>query len=185
MAIYVRSLTKEEKDELEKIVRCRKEASDKVKRAQILLLSDQKVKATQISRLIGNHPNIVRARIHRFNEEGIESALCDRPRTGRPLTYDENQRGIIISTARTSPKALGVAMCHWTLEQLQYYINENKGIAIGYRQIQRILKAEKIKWQKSRDWLESDDPEFVPKRGLLSQLTPIQTPSIGLSALTS
>jgi len=175
MAIYVRPLREEEKEMLEEISHSRKESADKIKRAQILLLSNERLKATEISRQIGLHPNIVRDRIHRFNDEGIEAALQDRPRCGRPLTYDEEARGTIIQTARTCPKAVGVEMCHWTLQQLQYYLNDKKDIAIGYRQIQRVLKAERINWRKSRTWLKSSDPEFTQKRGQLSEPTVIVT----------
>jgi len=76
-------------------------------------------------------------------------------------------RGEIIRVARPAPKALGVQMCHWTLEQLQHYVKEQKGIPIGYRQIQRVLKAEHIPWRKSRTWVKSEDPDFAQKRGPL------------------
>ena len=32
-------------------------------------------------------------------------------------------------------------------------------------QIRRLLKAEHIKWQKPRTWLESDDPDVRRKKG--------------------
>ena len=167
MAIYVRAFSAEEKAEVEKLVHSWKEAKARVQRAKVLWLSSQGEMAPAISREVGLHVNSVRERIHRFNGEGLEAALSDRPRSGCPATYDERMRGEIISVARTAPKALGVQMCHWTLEQLQYYVNEQKGISIGYRQIQRILKAEHINWRKSRTWLKSEDPDFAEKRGIL------------------
>ena len=168
MALFVRAFSAEEQAEIERLVHSRKEPAARVQRAKVLWLSSQGKKTGAIGKDVGLHINSVRARIHRFNEEGLEAALSDRPRSGCPATYDEQARGEIINVARTAPKALGVDMCHWTLEQLQYYINEHKGIPIGYRQIQRILKAEHINWRKSRTWLKSEDPEFVEKRGPLS-----------------
>ena len=185
MAIYVRALKEEEKEMLEKISSSRKESADKIKRAKILLLSNEKLKVREISKEIGLHANIVRDRIHRCNDEGLETALADRPRSGRPETYDEEAKGTIIQTARTAPKELGVDMCHWTLLQLQYYLNEHKDISIGFRQIQRVLKAEQINWRKSRTWLHSSDPEFTEKRGTLSApmatLTPSTVESVSIS----
>ena len=168
MAIYVRALSAEEQAEVERLVHSRTEPAARVQRAKVVWLSSQGKRVPAIGREVDLHVHSVRARIHRFNEEGLEAALSDRPRSGRPATYDEQARGEIISVARTAPKALGVAMCHWTLEQLQHYVNEHKGISIGYRQIQRVLKAEHINWRKSRTWLKSEDPEFVEKRGPLS-----------------
>ena len=167
MAIYVRAFSAEEKAEVERVVHSRKEPAARVQRAKVLWLSSQGKRAPAIGREVGLHVNSVRDRIHRFNGEGLEAALSDRPRSGRPPDYDEQARGEIINVARTAPNALGVAMCHWTLEQLQHYVNEQKGIPIGYRQIQRILKAEHINWRKSRTWLTSEDPEFAEKRGTL------------------
>lgn len=167
MAIYVRPFSPEEQAALERLVHSWQESAARVQRAKVLWLSSQGKTAPAISREVGLHANSVRERIHRFNGEGLEAALSDRPRGGRPPVYDERARGEVISVARTAPKALGVAMCHWTLEQLQHYINEHKGISVGYRQIQRILKAEHINWRKSRTWLNSEDPEFAEKRGIL------------------
>ena len=167
MAIYVRAFSAEEKAEVERLVQSRKEPAARVERAKVLWLSAQGKPAPAISREVGLHVNLVRERIHRFNQEGLEAALSDRPRSGRPAVYDERARGEVIGVARTAPKALGVQMCHWTLEQLQHYLNEHKGISIGYRQIQRVLKAEHINWRKSRTWLSSEDPDFVEKRGRL------------------
>ena len=150
MAIYVRTLSAEEKVEVERLVHSRKEPAARVQRAKVVWLSSQGKTAPAIGQEVGLHVTSVRERIHRFNEEGLEAALSDRPRSGCPATYDEQARGEIINVARTAPKALGVEMYHWTLEQLQHYVNEHKGIPIGYRQIQRILKAEHINWRKSR-----------------------------------
>jgi transposase len=54
--------------------------------------------------------------------------------------------------------------CHWTLDRLQVELAK-EGLPIKRSQIRRLLKAEHIKWQKPRTWLESDDPDFAEKRG--------------------
>ena len=50
--------------------------------------------------------------------------------------------------------------CQWTLDRLQEVLAQ-QGVPIKRSQIRRILRAEQIKWQKPRTWLESDDPEFA------------------------
>ena len=60
---------------------------------------------------------------------------------------------------------------HWTLDRLQEELNRD-GVPIRRSQIRRLLKAEHIKWQKPRTWLESDDPDFAEKRGGSSGSTP-------------
>jgi transposase len=61
--------------------------------------------------------------------------------------------------------------CHWTLDRLQAELAKD-GIAIKRSQIRRLLKAEHLKWQKPRTWLESTDPDFAEKRGPSSTSTP-------------
>jgi hypothetical protein len=50
------------------------------------------------------------------------------------------------------------------LDELTRTLNKD-GLPIKRSQIRRILRAEHVKWQKPRNWLESDDPEFGEKRG--------------------
>jgi len=52
-----------------------------------------------------------------------------------------------------------------------YYVKEQKGIPIGYRQIQRVLKAEHLNWRQSRTWLKSEDPDFAEKKGIFLEFT--------------
>jgi transposase len=60
--------------------------------------------------------------------------------------------------------------CHWTVDRLQAELAKD-GIPIKRSQIRRILKAEHLKWQQPRTWLESDDPDFAGKRGQSSGST--------------
>ena len=37
------------------------------------------------------------------------------------------------------------------------------GIAVGRSQVRRILRAEKVRWRRTRSWATSTGPEFAPK----------------------
>jgi transposase len=63
--------------------------------------------------------------------------------------------------------------CHWTLDRLQAELAKD-GIPIKRSQIRRCLKAEHLKWQPRRTWLESDDPAFAATRGPSTTFTPIR-----------
>jgi transposase len=88
------------------------------------------------------------------------AGLADAPRWGRPPTYTEAQRSRVIAKARSRPPtpASGEVppTCHWTLEQVQREL-EREGLPIKRSQIRRFLRAEHIRWQKPRTWLQSDD----------------------------
>jgi transposase len=65
--------------------------------------------------------------------------------------------------------------CHWTLDLLQRELNK-EGVPIKRSQIRRILRAEHIRWQKPRTWLQSDDPDFAGKGRRSSGSTPTRRP---------
>lgn len=98
--------------------------------------------------------------------------LDDAPRSGRPRTYPEDVYSRVVAKARGLPPkpAEGDAdgevppTCHWTLDRLQAELAKQE-LPIKRSQIRRILKAEQIKWQKPRTWLETTDPDFAEKRG--------------------
>ena len=64
-----------------------------------------------IAQEIGRTIATVHYQIHQFNDRGL-AFVDDLPREGRPLTYDEQQRGEMVKTAKTNPQQLGLAFGH-------------------------------------------------------------------------
>jgi transposase len=50
----------------------------------------------------------------------------------------------------------------WTLDTLARTARD-AGIAVGRSQVRRILRAEKVRWRRTRSRAASTDPEFAPK----------------------
>ena len=87
--------------------------------------------------------------------------------------YGGPEKLVLDTLERPAPKEGEVLpTCHWTLDRLQAELAKD-GIPIKRSQIRRLLKAEHLKWQKPRTWLESTDPDFAEKRGPSSSFTPI------------
>jgi len=174
MALFVRDLTDGERAKLARLARSQAAPVRLARRAEIVLRSAAGVTAPSIARELGLADKTVRAWVERFNAAGLEG-LDDAPRPGRPPTYTEQNRGRVVAKARgLPPKPAGGEVpptCHWTLDRLAAELNR-EGLPIGRSQVRRILKAERIKWQRPRTWLESDDPAFAQKRGPLSDSTP-------------
>ena len=42
-------------------------------------------------------------------------------------------------------------------------VETDAGIQVGRSQVRRILRAEKVRWRRTRSWATSTDPEFAPK----------------------
>jgi transposase len=178
MTLTLRALADEEREKIERLVRAQSAPVRLVRRARIIQLAAQGLTAPAIAQQLGVSEKAVRQRLERFALEGM-GGLDDKLRSGRPRTYTEDVYSRVVAKARGLPpkpedgEEEVPPTCHWTLDRLQAEL-ANDGLAIKRSQIRRILKAEHIKWQKPRTWLESTDPDFAEKRGLSSGSTPIR-----------
>jgi transposase len=74
-----------------------------IKRANILLLSDQGKTASEISKLLHASQQTVYNIRKRFIEEGVGSALNERPRSGVKQCLDTKQEAHVIALACSTP----------------------------------------------------------------------------------
>ena len=163
--IGVRELTATEAETIERLARSRTEPVRLVERAKIIWLSHAGEDVPTIAATLHLSPNTVRPRVKRFNEEGLD-ALADRPRSGGPPIYTAEEVGQVIAAALTSPQTLGLPFASWTLDRLEAYLNEVKGIGMKRSRIGEILIAEGLRWRKQETWFgERVDPQFAEKRG--------------------
>ena len=140
--IQVRRLTEHEERRLRDLIASRHNPQMIGLRAQVILLSSQKWSVPRISQHLGLHHHSVRTRIRRFNNQGLDG-LVDRPRSGRPCIYGQEERQTVLELAQTDPASLGLPLSSWTLSALQRHLTES-GVApdIGRETIRRILLAE-------------------------------------------
>jgi transposase len=156
-----------------KLANSRHAPADWIMRARMIARSWDGLRTTQIASELRCHPQTVRERIHRFDEEGLDG-LGDRPGSGRKPRITETERSVIISLVGTDPPGRLVRSAggeletideereaHWTLDALT--AARERGITVGRSQVRRILKAEGLRWRNARSWTESEDPEFAPK----------------------
>jgi transposase len=167
MAIKLRALSAEEQDVIEKLAHSRTAAARLVERARIILLANQGHWVPAIAHQLQLTAITVRTWLKRFNAVGL-AALTDKPRSGRPATYTPQQVAEVLATALTPPEHLGLPFASWTLDRLEAYVNEQKGIAIKRSRIDELLIAEGLRWRTQETWFgERVDPEFAKKRGAL------------------
>ena len=163
MCIYVRELQPSEGRQIQHILR---KSRDRVKlrRAQVILLSAQGMRAADIAGKTYLHTEYVRELIRRFNYEGL-TLFKERPKSGRPITFDKEMRAEIVEIALCPPKALGRPFSRWSLAKLQEYFIQKKILKnISIETLRRILKEERVNLQRTKTWKESNDPEFESKK---------------------
>ena len=104
---------------------------------------------------------------------GIEPALQDARRTGKPRSIGDPARSYIIRSACTKPSDLGKSYEMWTNRSLTEYIKENapedynlSNIANGT--VSKILRKSRIRPYKITYYEEKTDPDFdIKEREIL------------------
>jgi len=166
-----RALTTEEQMEIERLSRSRTAHARLVERARIIRLASQGQGVSAIARQLKVSRPTVYTWQARFNAAGL-AGLQDEPRPGRPATYSSEQVGLVIATALTKPEGLGLPFASWTLDRLETYLNEQRGLAIKRSRIDELLIAEGLRWRQQEKWFGARvDPDFAEKRGPSSNST--------------
>jgi len=172
MTIRVRDMALKEVEEIKPLAHSRTEPARAVERAKIVWLSRQGKRVPAIAKELQVAEKTVRLWLKRFNDQGIDG-LLDRPRSGHPPTYTPEQVSEVIAAALSKPQELGQPFANWTLDRLETYLNEVKGIPIKRSRIDELLLREGLRWRKDETWFgERVDPDFAEKRGPSPSCTP-------------
>ena len=169
--IEFRTLTKEERKQLEALSHSTTQPYRLVERAKMVTLAYQGQPIEEIAKKLDRSVPTIYFRLKRFNQEGL-AGLQDKPRYGRKPTYDEKERGEMIALARTHPDKLGLPYGHWTLDRLVEQLQQREQLFVSRAQLGRILQAEGLRWYQEKSYFtERPDPQFVEKRGQSSATT--------------
>src|SRR5512146_12857 len=156
---------------IEQLSRSRTAPARSVERARIIRLAREGLRVPAIARELGIVPKTVRIWLKRFNERGVDG-LKDEPRPGRAPTYTPEEVGELVAAALSNPRDLDLPFASWTLDRLEAYLNEEKGISLKRSRIDEILISEGLRWRTQESWFgERVDPEFAEKRGRSSSST--------------
>ena len=128
---------------LTKFIRKGNKNARSLTRARILLLANKGKGDTEIANILGvGRSTALRIR-KRYLEEGLQSALVDKPRPGQPEKYNERQAAEIVALACTEPPE---GRKKWSLALLCEELRKKEGFeTINRETIRLILKKNKIK----------------------------------------
>lgn len=168
--VQVREISNEEGNRLLRIVRRGSGSVVTWRRAQIVLLSAQRMPATRISEVVFTDPDTVREVIRNFNRDGFE-ALYPRYAGGRPPTFTLPQRRRIKKIALSVPTDLGRPFATWSLAKLaDYLVAEGVVTDISHEGLRQLLREEGVSFQAVRTWKRSTDPNFETKKNRILEL---------------
>ena len=167
---YSITLSVDEQDYLKSLIKTRTIQAQIVDRARILLWKAEPKTDKAIADGLGVSVNTVRRCIDRYVKKGLDFALFDDDRPGRPVEISDDAKAWIISIACQKPCSLGYSAELWTLAMLHKHIQKHAGEA-GYPRLQTVtkpwlqkyLKSMNVKPFKIKYYLEKKDPDFENK----------------------
>jgi transposase len=164
------TLTGEQKGMLMRLSKSRTDEARRVQRARILLLAADGGGDKIIATTVGLNKNSVHNTIAKFQRMGVEAALSDMARSGRPPRIDDDAKAWVISQACIKPKELGYAQELWTIQKLTAHIHakctdagHEALIGVSPSKIWTILDENEIKPHRIKYYLERRDPNFEEK----------------------
>ena len=147
-------LTSADRERLERISRDRNTPQKHVWRAEIVLLSADRVGTSEIMRRTGTSKTCVWRWQERFMQEGAEGLLRDKTRPSRipALTLET----VALVVARTHEAPTGETT-HWTASLMA------REAGISASSVHRIWRAHGLRPHRVRQFKLSNDPEFIDK----------------------
>ena len=167
---YYIELSNDDRDYLKSLTKARTIQAQVVDRARILLWKSESMPDKTIAGNLGISVNTVRRCVDRYISGGMNPALFDDERSGRPVEVTDDAKAWVTSIACQKPCDLGYAAELWTLAALHKHIQEHAEEA-GYPRLktitkpwlQKYLKKMDIKPFKIKYYLERKDPDFENK----------------------
>lgn len=155
---------------LQTLCRCRTIQAQIVDRAKILIYKAQGESNQAIADRIDVNINTVKLCLKKYRHGGIQEALYDAQRKGRPVEITDDAIAWIIDIACQRPADLGYSQELWTLKNLHQHIQKNAESAgfprlktMTKSMLQKILKKSEIKPFKIKYYCEKRDPDFDQK----------------------
>src|SRR5713101_4153979 len=161
--VQVRGITNDEGNRLLRIVRRSSGSVVTWRRAQMVLLSAQRMDVSQIAEVTFTSPDRVREVIHNFNADGFDS-LYPKYRGGRPPTFTLPQRREIKKLALSRPTDHDLPFSTWSLSKLaEFLVAEGVVDDISHEGLRVLLREEGVSFQVIKTFKASNDPDFERK----------------------
>ena len=164
------ALGERDREMLERLARMRTAQAQTVTRARILLLRDSGETLVSIAERVGLAVNSVRLCVTKYLEGGVERALSDGARSGRPREIDDADRAFVVDLACQRPADLGYAAELWTNDLLTAHVRKVAEAAghprlatVATGSVHNILADAQIKPHKMAYYCERRDPNLEAK----------------------
>jgi transposase len=168
--VRVREIDDDEGRRLLRIVRRGTGSVVTWRRAQMVLLSAQKMSPAKIAEVTFTSEDRVRDVIHNFNADGFDS-LYPKYAGGRPRVFNLPERREIKKIAKSKPVEHGLPFSTWSLSKLaDFLVAEGVVDDISHEGLRVLLRDEGVSFQRIKTWKASKDPEYAAKKARVEHL---------------
>jgi transposase len=160
MKEHIVRLTDEARQRLQELCQAGTRSVRVVQRAQMLLKSDAGLIDQEIAAHVGCNERRIRDVRKRFCTEGLERALYDAPRSGRPPRFTVRQQQQVVALACTDPPE---GRTRWTLDLLcTHAVRRGFVRTLSKSEVALWLRAHDLKpWRKKHGAFPSLLPSFA------------------------
>lgn len=160
--IFVRDLTKEDKEFLEK---AKKSSSSFTRdRAKIILLSSNKISVKDVAKNSATEIRKVRKAIKEFNKKGILALQRGKAKGATPK-FTKEINSLILMHFSKQPKDFDLHFTAWTLPRFRKHLIDYKVVdSISIEKVRQIIDNAGARLKRSKRWQYSPDSEFDKKK---------------------
>lgn len=186
--VFVRKLTKAEQAQITRLIRSKEDARI-VRRAQMIRLSSQGKKTSEIAKMWGVTGATVCRTIQNFNAVGLKS-LADKPRKGRPRKTTNRYVSLLKEVVQKSPRDFGYPFSSWTLDRLREHLGRQTGVLLNPRYLSQLMAREGIVYRRPKHVMAHlrNPKDYNEKKAVLEFLKNVQskgTPTSTFSTSTN
>ena len=168
--VQVRPISDDEGNRLLRIVRRGTGSVVTWRRAQMVLLSAQRMPVAKIAEVTFTSTDRVRDVLHNFNADGFDS-LYPRYSGGRPPKFDLRQRAQIKRIALSRPADHDLPFSVWSLSKLaDFLVAEGVVDDISHEGLRALLHDEDVSFQAVKTFKTSTDPDYATKTSRVLEL---------------
>ena len=168
--VQARPISNDEGNRLLRIVRRGTGSVVTWRRAQMVLLSAQRMPVAKIAEVTFTSPDRVRDVLHNFNADGFDS-LYPRYAGGRPPKFTLPQRRQIKQLALSRPADHDLPFSVWSLSKLaDFLVAEGVVDDISHEGLRILLREEGVSFQRLKTWKTSRDPDYAAKKARVEHL---------------
>jgi putative transposase len=139
---YTIRLNAKERQQLQEIIKKGTEKARKITRCRVLLLSEQDKTQGEIAEALSINTQTVRNVCLRYLDDGLDAALNEKPRPGKPNIFNGKQKAKITALACSTPPE---GRSQWSLRLIADKAVELKLVdSISHTDVGRILKKTKL-----------------------------------------